>query len=107
MTWRIARLVVRLAGWLLTPIVIVAAAGMGAWLAALLAPRLAPTPAVVLVLAAGMVAGLAGLALWMKLLRGNPELRHALAVTAEGVPQGRAVGELFESDPPVAGGGSS
>jgi hypothetical protein len=105
MTWRIVRLVVRLAGWLLTPIVIVVAAGGGAYVATLVAPRLANTAALVLVGALGVVGAVLGLLLWMKLLRGSPELRHALAVTSDGVPEGKAVEELFQSDRPASGGG--
>jgi hypothetical protein len=106
MAWRIARLVVRLAGWLLTPIVIVAAAATGAFVSALVASKLSTTAALVVVGTGGLVGALAGLLFWMKLLRRSPELRHALAVTPDGVPEGKAVEELFQPDRPAEGGGS-
>ena len=101
MAWRIARLAFRLAGWLLTPIVIAATAGLAALGASLLAPRFSIKAALVVVGVAAIVGGVTGLLLWMRLLRGNPDLRHALGVTSEGVPEGKAVEELFQPDRPA------
>lgn len=101
--WR----VLRVAGWLMTPVVIIGAAGVGAYLAALVAPRFATVVGLAVVVVAGLVGATLGLGLWMKALRQSPELRHALAVTAEGVPEGAAVGELFQPDRPASGDGSS
>jgi uncharacterized membrane protein YebE (DUF533 family) len=106
MIWRIVRRVFRLAGWLMTPMVIFAAGGAGAFLLALLAPKFSITAGLVLVGGAAILGAIAGLLLWMKLLRQNPELRHVLAVTSEGVPEGKAVEEMFELDRPAPGGGS-
>jgi hypothetical protein len=103
---RIVRRVFRLAGWLMTPMVIVAAAGAGAFLLALVAPRFSITVGLALVGVAGLVGAIVGLLLWMKLLRQSPELRQALAVTSDGVPEGKAVEEMFELDRPASGGGS-
>jgi len=107
MVWRIARRVVRLAGWLMTPLVTFAAASAGAFLVALVAPEFSVTVGLVLIGVAGLVGAIAGLLLWMKLLRESPELRQALAVTSDGVPEGKAVEEMFELDRPASGGGSS
>jgi predicted membrane-bound spermidine synthase len=107
MIWRIVRRVFRLAGWLMTPMVIVAAAGAGAFLLALVAPKLSITAGLVLVGVAGLIGAIVGLLLWTKLLRQSPELRHALAVTPDGVPEGKAVEEMFELDRPASGGGST
>ncbi len=107
MTWRIVRLVIRLAGWLLTPLIIILAAAIGAYLAALVAPRFSTKTGLIIVVLAGLTGSVLGIRLWMKLLRRNPELRHALAVTQGGVPEGKAVGELFESERPAAGDGPS
>lgn len=107
MTWRIARLVVRVAGWLLTPVVIMLAAALGALVATLVAPKFSTGTALLVVAIAGAIAAVIGLLLWMRLLRGSPELRHALGVTSDGVPEGKAVEELFQGDPPAEGGGPS
>jgi hypothetical protein len=53
------------------------------------------------------VGAIVGLLFWMKLLRQSPELRQVLAVTSDGVPEGKAVEEMFELDRPAPGGGSS
>ncbi len=91
----------------MTPIVIVAAASSGAFLLALVAPKFSVTTGLVLVGVAGLAGAIAGLSLWMRLLSRSPELRQALAVTSGGVPEAKAVEELFQSDGPAQGGGSS
>lgn len=100
--WR----VLRVTGWLMTPIVIVAAAGAGAYCSALVAPKFSSTVGLAVVGIAGLAGAIVGLSLWMKVLRRSPELRQALAVTSEGVPEGTAVEELFQPDRPASGGGS-
>ncbi len=106
MIWRIVRRVLRLAGWLMTPMVILAAAGAGAFLLALAAPKFSITVGLGLIGAAGLLGAIAGLLFWMKILRRSPELRQALAVTSDGVPEGKAIEEMFELDRPGPGGGS-
>jgi hypothetical protein len=83
---RVVRAVVRLAGWLLTPLVLTLAAFAGATIAAMVAPVLSPTIALVVVGVAGLTSAAVGLWLWIRLLRGSPVLQEALAVTPEGVP---------------------
>ena len=104
---RVAWRVLRVAGWLMTPVVILGAAVVGAYLAALAAPRLPAALALAVVGIAGLAGAIVGILLWTKVLRQSPELRHALAVTSEGVPEGAAVGELFQPDRPGSGGGAS
>jgi hypothetical protein len=43
-----------------------------------------------------------GLWLWLRFLRGSPELRDVLAVTPEGVPTEAAMAEVLGEDPPAA-----
>jgi hypothetical protein len=107
MIWRIARLIVRIAGWLLTPIVIAVTAAAAALLAAVASPRFSTSTALATVGISGMVGGIIGTWLWLKLLRGSPELRQALAVTPQGVPEGQAVEQLLHPDRPSSGGGPS
>lgn len=83
---RVVRVVVRLAGWLLTPLVLTLAAALGATAMAVVAPVFSPTLALGLVVLAGLAAAGVGLWLWLRLLRVSPELQEALAVTPEGVP---------------------
>ncbi len=83
---RVVRLLVRLAGWLLTPLVLTLAAALGATAMAVVAPVFSPTLALGLVVLAGLAAAGVGLWLWLRLLRVSPELQEALAVTPEGVP---------------------
>jgi hypothetical protein len=103
MVWRI----LRVAGWLMTPIVILAAAGAGAFLLALVAPRFSVTLGLVVVAVAGLLGGIAGFSLWVRVLSRSPELRQALAVTSGGVPEAKAVEELFQSGGSAPGDGSS
>jgi|CXWL01.1.fsa_nt_gi hypothetical protein len=83
---RVVHVVVRLAGWLLTPLVLIVAAFLGATVVAMVAPVLSTTLAVALVALAGLASAAVGLWLWIRLLRGSPVLQEALAVTPEGVP---------------------
>ncbi len=83
---RVVRLLVRVAGWLLTPLVLTVAAALGATAMAVVAPAVSTTPALALVTAAGLASAGVGLWLWLNLLRTSPELQVALAVTAEGAP---------------------
>ncbi len=95
---RLVRLLVRLAGWLLTPLVVILAAFLGATIAAVVAPPFSTTVAAVLVVVAGLFAATIGLLLWIRLLRESPELQDALAVTPEGVPRDAEVDLILGGD---------
>ncbi|MES2123765.1 MAG: hypothetical protein V4503_03660 [Gemmatimonadota bacterium] len=92
---RAARMLLRLAGWLITPVVLTLTAAIGATITALVAPRLSTTGALVLMAFGGLVGALLGLLAWEKLLGRSPELRAALAVTAEGVPEPLVVEDMI------------
>lgn len=87
MPGRVARLGLRLLGWVVTPLVVIAAAGLGATLGTVVAPLLGTDAGFAVTLVLGFATGIAGLLLWIRLLRERPELREALAVTASGVPE--------------------
>lgn len=100
MLHRVARLLFRLGGWLLTPIVTIIAAGTGATIAAMVAPSVSPTTGVIFATGGGLVGAGLGLWLWLRLLRESPELRDVLHVTPEGVPSDDAVNDVIGQDPP-------
>lgn len=83
---RVVRALFRIASWLLTPLVVALAAALGATAAAMAAPLFSTTLAIVVVALVGLASAGLGLFLWLRLLRGSPELRHALAVTPQGTP---------------------
>jgi hypothetical protein len=97
---RLARLVFRIGGWLLTPIVTILAAGLGATIGAVVAPRLSATGGLVASAIGGLVGATAGLWVWTRLLRRSPELRDVLHVTPEGVPTEEAMTDVIGQDPP-------
>src|SRR5688572_14900596 len=98
---RVARIVLHTAGWLLTPIVTILAAGIGATIGTLVAPGVSPTAGVLIAAIGGLVGATLGLWLWLRFLRGSPELREVLAVTPEGVPTEAAMAEVIGQDPPA------
>ncbi|MES2307198.1 MAG: hypothetical protein V4558_16985 [Gemmatimonadota bacterium] len=102
---RAARLVLRIAGWLLTPIVLAITAAIGATIGAMAAPRFSPTGGLLVTAVAGLLGALLGLLAWEKLLGRSPELRAALALTAEGIPEPAVVEEMVtaQPDPPDPG----
>ena len=78
---------VRLVGWLLTPLVAWAASFLGAWVALTAAGRLGtPRQLLVLLLVSGFVTAVVALLLWMWLLRHSARLRRTLHVDPEGLP---------------------
>jgi hypothetical protein len=82
------KLLIRILGWLLTPLMAWAACVLGAWLGLLIARWIKqPTDGLLLAAGAGVVAGFSALLLWMRLLRRSPKLRHTLHVTREGIPE--------------------
>ena len=95
---RVARILLRVAGWLLTPLVLIAAAAIGATIGLVVAPRFSPNVALVLTILLSLGAAIAGLVLWAGLLRERPELRERLAVTAAGVPDPEVINKLVHPD---------
>lgn len=95
---RVARLLVRGAGWLLTPVVTILAALLGATIGAMVASTLSPLAGIVVTAAAGLLAASVGLWLWLRLLSHSPELREVLAVTPEGVPTDAGIAEVLGGD---------
>ena len=99
---RVARVLLHGAGWLLTPIVTIFAASIGATIGTLVAPRFSPTNGVIVAAIGGLIGAAGGLWLWLRFLKGSPELREVLAVTPEGVPTEEAMAEVIGEDPPAA-----
>lgn len=95
---RIARLFFRTAGWLLTPLVLVSAAGIGATIGLVAAPALSPNAGLGLTVGFALIAAIAGLVFWLRLLRTHPELRHTLEMTVEGVPESVLVDHLMHPE---------
>ena len=81
----------RASGWLLTPIVALAASFLGATLGTLLA-ALIPNPlhGVALTIALGGTAGFLTVHYWLRALRHSRRLQHALHVLPDGTPEGAA-----------------
>jgi hypothetical protein len=84
---RVARVLVRVVGWLLTPFVVLAASFFGAVLGTQFAAILPnPTHGLILATVAGGVAGYVTAHYWLRFLRRSPRLQHALHVAADGTP---------------------
>lgn len=100
---RAARLILRIVGWLMTPIVLTITAAIGATIGAMVAPRVPTGWALAIMGFSGLVGAILGLIGWERLLGRSRELRAALALTAEGVPEAGAVEALIEDreEPPV------
>lgn len=93
-----ARLVMRLFGWLLTPLVAWAASFLGATAAAsMIGGSGSARTQLVVTIAGGAVAALLALAGWIRLLRRSPRLRQTLQVEDDGTPI--AVVEAGSSEP--------
>jgi hypothetical protein len=99
---RLARLLLRFLGWVLTPLVVLAAAGIGATVLSMVAPRFSVRTGVVLTALGGTVGATAGFLGWMRLLARSRELRDVLHVTAEGVPTDDMIEPPPETDGPTA-----
>ncbi len=98
MLGRIVRMILRIAGWLLTPLVVTLAAAAAATLAfQVIGPGSRPAVVLGFGLGAGLLGALLGALGWVQLLRRSPELREGLAVTASGLPQPGAVREMLQS----------
>ena len=88
------RMILRIFGWLLTPLVAWAASHFGGGIGAAIAkgidnPRLGLAFTVV----AAAISGLLALNLWIRLLRHSPELRHVLHVDEDATPETESLSE--------------
>lgn len=84
---RVLRFVLRMFGWLLTPLVAWAASFLGAVLGAALAGGLAGAlTGVAVTVAMGLVFAVLGTHVWLRLVRRSPEIRAALSLEADGTP---------------------
>jgi len=73
------RLVLRILGWLLTPLVALAAGFIGAVLGTVVAEWIdSPTIGLIATVVLGAVTGFTTLVFWFRLLRHSPKLTHAL-----------------------------
>ena len=81
------RVLLRILGWLLTPLVAWAASFLGAWIGALISAG-ASKPMTTLWVTAicGVVSALAGALGWLRFLRRSPRLQKTLAVAPDGTP---------------------
>ena len=80
-------ILVRIIGWLLTPLVAWAASFYGAWLLLQAQGQFeSPHQAVYAAFAVALIAGILLMLAWMQLLRRSPRLRHSLHVDREGLP---------------------
>jgi hypothetical protein len=92
-------ILLRVVGWLLTPLVAWAASLWGAWIAFRLSGRFdQPRSALYAAFGVAVLTGTIALYLWMQLLRRSPRLRKSLHVTREGLP------DIEDPGPPPAGG---
>jgi sterol desaturase/sphingolipid hydroxylase (fatty acid hydroxylase superfamily) len=88
----------RACGWLLTPVVALAASFLGAFLGTVLAAAIPdPVFGVGLTVAMGGLAGFATVHYWLRALRHSPRLQHALHVLPDGTP------ETATADAPASG----
>lgn len=78
----------RASGWLLTPVVALAASFLGALLGTVLAAALPnPMHGVALTILLGGAAGYLSVHFWLRALRHSPQLQHALHVLPDGTPE--------------------
>jgi hypothetical protein len=81
------RLLFRVFGWLLTPLLAWAASFFGAVGGALIAMRMSdPVKGLAVTAVGGALTGFAALIVWLHYLRQTPEAREVLAVTEDGTP---------------------
>ena len=94
---KVLRVLARILGWLLTPLVALAATILGATIAAAaLANHADPRRALILSLASAAVAAVVVSWLWLRSLRHAPHVREALSLDEEGLP----TGDIFEAPAP-------
>lgn len=88
------RVVLRILGWLLTPLVAWAASHFGGAIGATIAGGItSPRLGLALTVVAAALSGLLALQLWIRLLRHSPELRRALHVAEDATPDTDSLGD--------------
>jgi hypothetical protein len=91
---RPVRVVLRILGWLLTPLVAWAASHFGGGIGATIASGVAnPRVGLLLTIVAAALSGLLALQLWISLLRHSPELRRVLHVSEDATPDTDSLGD--------------
>ncbi|MEP7325418.1 MAG: hypothetical protein ABI836_05665 [Gemmatimonadota bacterium] len=98
---KVLKILLRIMGWLLTPLVAWAASFIGASIGAVIARRVgSPTTGLVITAACGAIAGLGTLAVVIHYLRRSPRLRQVLHVTEDAIP---VTSEFLAPPPPQEG----
>lgn len=83
----VVKALLKILGWLLTPLVAWAASFVGAWLGAMAgAPLKRPMATLWVTASFGVAAALIGAWAWLRLLRRSRRLREVLAVEPDGTP---------------------
>jgi prepilin signal peptidase PulO-like enzyme (type II secretory pathway) len=101
---KVLRVFARILGWLLTPLVALAASFLGATLSAtLLANDEDPRRALILSFAGAAIFAVCVAWLWLRLLRHAPHVREALSLDEEGLP----TGDIFEPTSTAARGAAA
>lgn len=100
MIQRILRLILHLGGWILTPLVAVLAAALGATLTLFVSQSFSTKTALVVATIGGLLGATTGMWLWLRFLRRSPVVRDVLAITPEGVPTEDALDEVIGTDLP-------
>ena len=105
---KVLRVLARILGWLLTPLVALAASFLGATAAAtLLAGDADPRRALILSLAGAAISAVFVSWLWLRSLRHAPHVREALSLDEEGLPTGDILDRTeapASTEPPQQGG---
>ena len=91
---RLIRMLLRVFGWLLTPLVAWAASHFGGAIGATIAKGIDnPRIGLAFTILAAAISGLLALNLWIRILRVSPELRHALHVDEDATPETETLSE--------------
>lgn len=99
----VLRLLLRILGWLLTPLVATAASFLGAVLGTVVAEWVdSPTVGLIITVALGAATGFTTLVFWFRLLRHNPKLTHALDLDSTVESPIVALAAAEPGEPPVA-----
>jgi hypothetical protein len=102
---RTVRLLLRVAGWLLTPLVLTTAAAIGSTIGLFAAPYFRSTLTSLIVTGLlALAAAIGGLILWLRLLREHPQFRHTLDLAADGSSDSPLMQRLIHPDGVEPGG---